>query len=450
MTKNDLVLIPGNQKLLDDPKSQPKDTVTISRTKPPIKRTLLPNTYSPKNHSNYQVTPTPMQAPKTQPTERKLKLVYSKPSIVILLAALTSLMSGKQVHAQSIFESTPAKGWAVTQVEADKAKKLAKTGKTVTVAVIDTGVDIHHPDLKDSLWVNSGETGVDSFGRDKATNGIDDDGNGYVDDVHGWNFVNRNNNVRDTIDHGTHISGIIASSKGIAPGVAKIMVLKYYNPKASAYENLQNTISAIRYAIKMKAQIINYSAGGLDKSPTEEKAIREALDNKILFVAAAGNEKTNSDIRGFYPADYDLENILSVTAVDPNKKVLESSNYGKNSVDIAAPGQSIYSTLPGGQFGYMSGTSQATAVVSGIAALLISAQPHLTEPKDIIRQLLASGEREASLIGKTKSNSLVNSYRALAMQDQSINAFGEKMENLKNSSGASQDLFYPEKFWKSN
>ena len=200
----------------------------------------------------------------------------------------------------------------------------------------------------------------------------------------------------------------------------------------------------------MKAHIINYSAGGLEKSQLEEQVIADARDAKILFVAAAGNEKSNSDISGFYPADYELSNIISVTAVDSDKKVLESSNYGSRSVDVAAPGKSIFSTLPGGNYGFMTGTSQATAFVTGIAALLMATQTHLENPDQVIRHILASSSLESTLVGKTKSKSLVNSFRALAMQDQDTDAMGEKLANQKRMPSSSQNMFYPDKIWNAN
>lgn len=438
MTKNDLklILIPGNQQLLDNPPT------------PAYKTTL--NSQKPKTLGTYNKAISQKKAlSKDKP---KLTLVYSKTTTAFFLFIASTIMGFQPAEAQSLFdkiESTPAKGWALTQVEADKARRIARDEKTITVAVIDTGVDVSHPDLKQNLWVNQGEAGVDSRGRDKSKNGIDDDGNGYVDDLHGWNFVNRNNDLTDKIEHGTHIAGIISSSKGVAPS-AKLMVLKYYNPKATDRENLENTILAIQYAVKMKANIINYSAGGLEKSAREEQAIREALDNKILFIAAAGNEKNNSDLKGFYPADYDLDNILSVTAVDSDKKVLESSNYGAKSVDIAAPGKNIYSTIPGGKYGFMTGTSQATAFVTGIAALLMASEKHLDTPDKVIRQILASASLENTLVGKTKSQALVNSYRALAIQDQGINAFGDQIENFKYEMPANKSLFYPDRIWNAN
>ncbi|MBX3033240.1 MAG: S8 family serine peptidase [Bdellovibrionaceae bacterium] len=313
----------------------------------------------------------------------------------------------------------PPPDWGQRQLGLPAAWKWHLGSEEVVVAVIDTGMDSKHADLRDNLWTNPGETGLDAQGRDKATNGIDDDGNGFIDDVHGWNFAGGSADVSDQHGHGTHVAGLIAGQRlGVAPKV-KIMVLKYYDAKLSDRDHLRHTVEAIRYAVRMKARIINYSGGGLKASSREEEAIREAASHDVLFVAAAGNERSNSDVLPFYPADYGLPNILSVTAIDPLKRVLASSNYGARSVDLAAPGENILSTLPGGAYGVMTGTSQATAFVSGAAALLLSQEPGLKRPADIIRRLVRSGDAEQALKGKTKHGVSLNVQRALAQKDQS-------------------------------
>jgi subtilisin family serine protease len=311
--------------------------------------------------------------------------------------------------------------WGLSLVNIDKAWDITQGSSDIVVAVIDTGVDTIHPSLKENLWVNPGETGVDDKGHDKSTNGIDDDGNGFIDDVHGWNFANNSNDLTDRHGHGTHVAGIIHSS---APKT-NLMILKYFDPKATGESNLANTVKAIQYAIKMKARIINYSGGGTTQYTDEENAVRKAQEAGILFVAAAGNEYSNSDISGFYPADYGFSNIASVTAIDENQKVLNSSNYGIRTVDIAAPGRNINSTLPGGKFGPMTGTSQATAFVTGAAALLMAENPELIrEPEKVISILTKTGFTNETLKGKTKSETRLDTYRSLIMKDQDESAFG--------------------------
>lgn len=330
-----------------------------------------------------------------------------------------------------------SQAWGLSKSNAQKAWELSTGDRRIVVAVIDTGVDVRHEDLASNLWTNPGETGLDAQGRDKANNGIDDDGNGFVDDVHGWNFVSNTKDLTDNHGHGTHIEGIIGAAAGNGKGIAGVaprvsmMTLKYYDPKAPNTDNLRNTINAIRYAIRMKADIINYSGGGTEFSQDEKNAIEEARKQGILFVAAAGNERSNSDKFKYYPADYGLSNIISVTAIDPRTEVLSSSNYGTETVDLAAPGQNILSTLPGNQYGPMTGTSQATAFVTG-AAVLIKAHKKYNNPEDIKKYILSTGDNLASLSMKTKTSRKLNLYKSLAMIDQNTTLGGGKDATASN------------------
>jgi len=257
--------------------------------------------------------------------------------------------------------------------------------KDIVVAVVDTGIDYTHPELKDNLWVNAGESGPwnpavasgEVVCRDKSCNGIDDDGNGFVDDVIGWDFVNDVALPYDTHGHGSHISGIIAASaangiglSGVCPRV-RIMALKYYDSSGAGFNNLQNTVKAFQYANKMGAKIINYSGGGAEAAAAERMALEDSRSRGILVVAAAGNDGRSNDLIPYYPASYPLDNIISVASINRQDQLLPSSNFGKL-VHVAAPGLSILSTLPGGRYGMMSGTSQATAFVTGAAALMAS------------------------------------------------------------------------------
>lgn len=258
--------------------------------------------------------------------------------------------------------------------------------KNVVVAVVDTGIDYTHAELKENLWVNSGEVGSwnppshlasKTSCRDKRCNGIDDDGNGFVDDVIGWDFVNNIPLPFDTHGHGSHIAGIIGSSAangiglaGVCPRV-RIMALKYYDSSGAGFNNLQNTVKAFQYANKMGAHIINYSGGGAEAATAERMALEDSKSRGILVIAAAGNDGRSNDVTPYYPASYPLDNIISVASINRYDQLLTSSNFGKL-VHVAAPGLSVMSTLPGGRYGMMSGTSQATAFVTGAAALLAS------------------------------------------------------------------------------
>lgn len=326
-------------------------------------------------------------------------------------------------------ESQP---WGIVKTAAPEAWRINRGSKKIVVAVIDTGADITHPDLVDNIWTNPGESGLDENGKEKASNGIDDDGNGFVDDVHGWNFVFDSENLQDNHGHGTHIAGIIGATgahrlHGVAPNVS-LMILKYFDPRKPNQNPMQATIRAIKYAIDNGANVINYSGGGLSPNPEEFAALKEACARGILVVAAAGNEKSDSDRAPYYPADYDLPNIMSVTAVNRNTHVLPSSNYGTATVDIAAPGEDILSTMPGGSYGTMTGTSQATAFATGVAVLVMSTHPNLKTPADVIEHLVQTGETDAALTGKTRTRAVLNAYRALAMVDTGVTAAGIEVD----------------------
>jgi len=333
--------------------------------------------------------------------------------------------------------------WGLKKSDAFRAWGVSKGSRNIIVAVIDTGADVKHEDLEGNIWTNVGETGVDAKGRNKSSNGVDDDGNGFIDDLHGWNFVSNNGILTDNHGHGTHIAGLIGAKLGNGKGISGVspeismMILKYYDPKVAGTDNLKNTIASIQYAVKMGAHIINYSGGGTEFSQEEKDAIMEAEKKGILFVAAAGNERSNSDQFKYYPADYGLSNIVSVTATDPNTEVLSSSNYGTETVDIAAPGQNIQSCLPGSTYGYMTGTSQATAFVSGGAALVM-ARRDAFKAVDIKKYILATGDAQASLSTKTRTSRQLNLYNALTMLDQGVGLTGISARNR--AKGSNEDF----------
>jgi subtilisin family serine protease len=287
----------------------------------------------------------------------------------------------------------------------------------IVVAVIDTGADLLHPDIKENLWINKGESGIDSLGRDKSKNGIDDDANGLADDFHGWNFSHHNNNLKDENGHGTHVSGIVIGLDKKRESRIRIMVLKYYDSGATGMANLLSSVRAIRYAVKMGAKIINYSGGGAFSVAEEKTAIAEAEKAGVLFVAAAGNERSNTDVYNYYPANYPLSNILSVAAHDSKGRILPSSNYGVETVDTAALGKDVFSALPHGRRGWMTGTSQATANASAVAARILLARNDLVEPRLIIDVLSRSGTYSEDLIGKTRFNTMLSAERAMQMHD---------------------------------
>jgi subtilisin family serine protease len=298
------------------------------------------------------------------------------------------------------------RNWGLVKIASNikKAWEITRGSPHVVVAVIDTGIDPKHPDLKPNLWRAPGK-------RDTP--------------VYGWDFVNRSPNPSDPHGHGTHIAGIIGAianprvgTSGVAPSV-QIMPIRYYSEMAPGSINLANTIKALHYAIDNGAQIINYSGGGPEYSEEEFLAMRKAEAKGILIVAAAGNERNNTDRedRRYYPAAYQLKglkNIITVASIDSEDQILPSSNWGIRSVDVAAPGEGILSTIPGNRYGKMTGTSQATAFVSGLAALILSKAPTLSpsQVKDII---LKSATRVSGLVGKVASGGKINANQALTL-----------------------------------
>ncbi len=359
-------------------------------------------------------------------------------SRVLENSVITSKVDRVEDEPSALFND-PAinQAWGLKKSDAARAWSVTKGSRDIVVCIIDTGADTNHEDLKSNLWTNPGETGQDSKGRNKKTNGVDDDGNGFADDVHGWNFVSNNNKLDDNHGHGTHIAGIIGAEAGNGKGITGIapevslMILKYYDPKVAGTDNLRNTVQSIKYCVQMGANIINYSGGGTEFSQEEHDAVAEAQKKGILFVAAAGNERSNSDQHHYYPADYKLSNIISVTAIDPSTQVLASSNYGVETVDIAAPGQNILSSLPGNAYGYMTGTSQATAFVTGAASLVMAHKQSFLAP-EVKKYILATGDAQSQLLAKTRTSRQLNLYKALTILDEGISASGIKAVNMKN------------------
>ncbi|MFC1815865.1 S8 family peptidase, partial [Thermodesulfobacteriota bacterium] len=224
-------------------------------------------------------------------------------------------------------------------IDAPEAWDITTGSSDVVVAVIDSGVDYNHPDLAANIWTNTGEI---------AGNGIDDDGNGYVDDVSGWDFFNDDNDPVDSNEHGTHVAGIIAAVGNNSTGVAgvswtaKIMPLRVIG----ALGYVSDIISAIQYATEKGAHVINLSLGGPNSSIAEKAAIDAS---SAVVVCAAGNDGTDNDTSPFYPASYDSPNIIAVAATDQDDALASFSNFGVTSVDVAAPGKNIYSTIPARQ-----------------------------------------------------------------------------------------------------
>ena len=336
-------------------------------------------------------------------------------------------------------------------IDAPEAWELEKGSSDVIVGVIDTGVDYTHEDLRDNMWRNPGESG-----DGKETNGVDDDANGYVDDVYGWDFVSNDNDPMDDNQHGSHVAGTIAAVGNNGVGVvgvnwdASVMALKFLDGNGSG--SAADAISAILYAAENGAHIQNNSWGGGGFSQSLQDAIEFARDRNVLFVAAAGNEGNDNDTSPSYPANYEVSNVLSVAANDRNEKLASFSNVGATTVDLSAPGVDILSTTPGNGYQSFSGTSMATPHAAGAAALVVARFPGIDQRAVLVR-LASSVELNREYEGKTVTGGRLNAVGALStdphvafvtrLQDtDSSGPFQVMAEAVDDGSVASAQLVY--------
>ena len=305
---------------------------------------------------------------------------------------------------------------ASTGIDAPRAWTLFEGTRDVVVAVIDTGIDYTHPDLANNMWVNPQET---------PGNGIDDDANGYVDDVYGANTITSAVNPGNPMDdnsHGSHVAGTIGAEGNNSIGVVginqqvRLMALKFLD--ASGSGNTGDAIKAIDYLVAMKnrgdvnVRVVNNSWGGGGFSGPLKAAIERANAAGILFVAAAGNSNADNDSTPSYPASYEVSNIVSVAALTIAQQRASYSNYGATSVHLAAPGSEILSTTPGNTYSSFSGTSMAAPHVTGALALLLGYQSSLTNAQ-VVQRLLESGREIAGLVDPSTGVRLVSSKRTL-------------------------------------
>lgn len=296
--------------------------------------------------------------------------------------------------------------WGVKAIKAEQFWPIAQ-GQGVVVAVSDTGVDFRHPSLAPNAWVNPGEI---------PGNGIDDDNNGFIDDVHGWDFVRKKPAMMDNHYHGTHVAGTIAAIHdgkivGVAPQ-AKIMSVPFLNAKGSGTD--VDGAKTLVYAVNNGAKIVNCSWGGAGGSAVLEDAIKYMHSRGALMIAAAGNDSKNIESGTFAPAGLPDDNIVAIASSEKSGSKSSFSNYGKTKVDFAAPGSNILSAAPTSgkaRYQYLSGTSMATPHVSGLAALILSARPYLNsmQLKDI---LMRSAAPSNSWKGKTVTGGIADASLA--------------------------------------
>ena len=307
------------------------------------------------------------------------------------------------------------KQWALNGafgIDAEAAWDINQGNDSVVIAVVDTGVDYHHPELSRNIWTNPFEV---------PGNGIDDDENGYIDDIHGINAITGSGNPMDDNIHGTHVSGIIGAIGNNSNGVVgvnwktKIMGLKFLD--SSGFGGMDSAVIALNYMVKMKKagvniRVVNNSWGGAGFSEVLEQAVKQVRDSGIIFVAAAGNEANDNDINPIYPASHDVDNVVSVAATDINGNITGFSNYGLLKVNIAAPGQDILSTIPNSKYASLSGTSMAAPFVTGALGLLLSKYPEIGYQQAITR-LYESGRDLQTLNGLINTGRLLNLSKLL-------------------------------------
>jgi hypothetical protein len=329
------------------------------------------------------------------------------------LSNISSLSEMNEKFA-STFSQTSA------NIEVEQAwTSMSSSPNGAVVAVIDTGLDMDHDSFIKlcAIWTNEAEL--------NGSPGVDDDRNGYVDDVHGWNFVANSSNPDDDDGHGTHVSGIVLGTsmdilnlpsspseecKGEYQSKVKIMPLKFLDGNGSG--STTDAIAAIYYAVNNGAKVLNNSWGGGAYSRALHEAVIYSYNRKTIFVAASGNSGMDNDMTPMFPANYDVPNVVSVAATSSSDYKASFSNFGESSVHLGSPGVAIYSAVPGGYYGTMSGTSMAAPFVAGVAALISREQPSMLgyQIKDIINR---TGNGKSTLSGYTITGKRLNVSNAV-------------------------------------
>lgn len=312
-----------------------------------------------------------------------------------------------------------------------EAWSTTKGDRKIVVAIVDTGIDYTHPDLAANIWVNQKEK--------DGVPGVDDDGNGYVDDLHGWDSVSDGRDRvyfgkvgdADPMDdggHGTHVAGTIGAVGGNGIGVAgvnwqvSLMASKFLDDNGSG--SSIDEYRALKYVLANDVDVVNGSYGGGAESKLIKSTLQEGEKKGILFVFAAGNDSSNTDVSPSFPAGYGLPNIISVAATDSRDNIADFSNFGQKTVDIAAPGVGILSTIPTTMtpadqepYAVYSGTSMASPHVAGAAALVLAADPTLRKkPVELKKRLLATAEYKPNLTSMVASAGRLSIARAVANQ----------------------------------
>ncbi len=348
--------------------------------------------------------------------EQDPNVLYAEPNYILRLTAKPELTA---------IPNDPSFGslWGLTKINAPGAWNITTGSSDAVVAVIDTGIDYTHPDLAANMFRNS---------ADCNSNGVDDDGNGYVDDCFGINVAYGNSDPMDDHYHGTHVAGTIGAVGNNGIGVVgvnwnvKLLACKFFDANGSA--TTEGAIECLDYVKDMKARGVNIVAtsnswGGDENSQALYDAIDEQRQSGILFIAGAGNGNwlgigQNNDLTPFYPCNYFLANIICVAATKSNDGKAGFSNYGRHTVHVGAPGQGILSTVPGGGYASLDGTSMATPHVSGLAALLKAQDPN--RDWRAIKNLILAGGDTVSSMSNTISGKRINANGAMTCSNKVI------------------------------
>jgi hypothetical protein len=364
-----------------------------------------------------------VKLPKGLGVEEAIKLYLATPGV-------TAAQPNYVYHIDDTVPNDTRYGelYGMTKIGAPAAWDLTTGSASVVVAVIDTGIKYTHEDLAANIWTNPGETGTDAQGHDKASNGVDDDGDGFIDDVHGYDFDHNDPDPSDDNGHGTHCAGTIGAVGNNSTGVVgvnwNVSLIAVKTHDSAGNSTSAKVVAAFNYVTMLRARgtnirVTSNSWGGAPEAGGFDQALLDAIDAagaaNILNVFAAGNANTNIDAQPFYPASYNVPNLISVAASDQSDSRASFSNYGATSVDLAAPGVQILSTSNGNapnNYVVLSGTSMATPHVAGAAALLAAYNPQLSA-SSLKATLLNSVDQLAQWSGKTLTGGRLNVARSL-------------------------------------
>ena len=340
-----------------------------------------------------------------------LKRAFQQDSCIVSveydsIVRLESSLDGEFEENKSQAKKPPAEYWQ-SVIDLESSKALGTCRREVIIGVIDSGVEYAHPALQPNIWVNANEV---------PANGVDDDKNGYVDDVHGYNFLDRNGDPKDDHGHGTHVAGIISAvpeNTGVSGvcGEISVAALRFINKHGIGTVSL--AIEALNYAVQMGFQVSSNSWGGSTFSYQLRRAIARANKANHLFVTAAGNKGIAIDFVPEYPAALNLPNVITVAATDEHDRLAKFSNYGRMTVHVAAPGVNIRSTYPPDTSARLSGTSMATPIVAAVSALLFSVKR--TTVVKVRHAILSSVDKLPQLRSRVKTGGRVNAAKALKL-----------------------------------